>query len=307
MRVGTNSATFTIINACNYNIWPAILSNPGSPPLSPTGFILSQGDSLAISVPSTWSGQLWGRTQCAADAAGNFTCLTGDCGTSAVECGGGQLSPPATTANFTLTDGGPSSYLVSLVVGYNLPIMVVPQGGARSQNCETVGCVIDSNSNYFPQELRVTSATGSKTVALKSACGGASTAPADCNPNSNSNLFEKSCPQAQTSASDTSSSFTCQSVDYAVHFCPSGFQSTGGTGTGNIIPQDQNNNNGPSDGLYGKKQVNSNFIIGVGVAAAVIGIVLMIWIWRRYRKSKCELHPCTCTCCSIFSCSICVD
>ncbi|PON89371.1 Thaumatin [Trema orientale] len=278
MHAGTNSATFTIINTCNYNIWPAILSNPGSPPLSPAGFILSPGDSLAISVPSTWSGQLWGRTQCAADAAGNFTCLTGDCGTSTVQCGGGQLSPPAT------------------------------KGGTGSQNCGTVGCVIDSNSNNFPQELRVTSATGNETVAIKSACGGASTAPADCDPNSNSNLFKKSCPQAQTSASDNSSSFTCQSVDYAVHFCPSGFQSTGSTGTGNIIPQDQNNNNGPSDGLYGKKEVNSNFITGVGVAAAVIGIVLMIWIWRRrYLKSKCELHPCTCTCCSIFSCSICID
>ncbi|PON53478.1 hypothetical protein PanWU01x14_201980 [Parasponia andersonii] len=74
-----------------------------------------------------------------------------------------------------------------------------------------------------------------------------------------------------------------------------------------IIPQDQNNNNGSSDGLYGKKEVKSNFIIGVGVAAAVIGIVFIIWIWRRCLRSKCELHPCTCTCCTLFSCSICID
>ncbi|PON89373.1 hypothetical protein TorRG33x02_149160, partial [Trema orientale] len=62
-----------------------------------------------------------------------------------------------------------------------------------------------------------------------------------------------------------------------------------------IIAQDQNNSDGSSDGLFGKKEMKSNFIIGVGVAAAVTGTVLIIWKWRRYLKSKCELHPSTCT------------
>ena len=233
MHAGINSATLTIINNCNCNIWPAILSNSGSQPLSPTGFALGAGNSQAITVPSNWSGRLWGRTQCSGDTTGKFTCLTGDCGSSAVECGGGQLSPAATRAEFTLTDGGPGSYLVSVVDGYNLPMMVVPQGGTGPENCGTVGCVMDSNSNYFPKELQITSGTGNNVVAIKSACGGASessTAPANCNPNNSySDLFKRSCPQAQTSVNDKILSFTCgQSAVYVVYFCPSGYPSARG-------------------------------------------------------------------------------
>ncbi|XP_062101913.1 thaumatin-like protein 1a [Humulus lupulus] len=301
---GTHSTTFTVINNCNYNVWPAILSNSGSPPISLTGFALSPSDSEAIPVPPNWSGRLWGRTHCAADINGKFTCLTGDCGSSAVECGGGNLSPPATTVEFTLTDDGTVNYLISVADGYNLPLMVVPQGGtAGPGNCGTVGCVMDSNSEYIPKELRVTSSTGTgneSTVAIKSACGGAS-GPGNCNPNSNSELFKKWCPQAQASAYDKSSSSTCQSSDFVFHFCPSGFPATRSNNGDNM-----GGGQGASSDDLGK-DTSSTFGIVIGVVAGVIGLVLLIWLWRRYLKSGCEFHPCTCTCCGLFSCTICGD
>uniref|UniRef100_A0A803PEP1 Thaumatin-like protein n=1 Tax=Cannabis sativa TaxID=3483 RepID=A0A803PEP1_CANSA len=301
---GTHSATFTITNNCNYNVWPAILSNSGSPLITPTGFALGPTDSEAIPVPPNWSGRLWGRTHCAADINGKFTCLTGDCGTSSVECGGGNLSPPATTVEFALTDGaGPAKYLISLADGYNLPLMVVPQGGAAGTgNCGTVGCVMDSNSEYFPKELRVTSSstgTGNgndtTTLAIKSACGGASGA-GNCNSNSNSELFKKWCPQAQASVYDKSSGSTCQSSDFVIHFCPSGFPATRNNGD-NIGGEGASSS---SDDLG--KDTNKTFGIVIGVVAGVIGLVLIIWLCRKYIKKSC-----TCTCCGLFSCTICGD
>ena len=56
---------------------------------------------------------------------------------------------------------------VSLVDGYNLPLLVVPQGGS-GQNCTSTGCVVDLNDSC-PSELKVTSTEG-ESVACKSAC-----------------------------------------------------------------------------------------------------------------------------------------
>uniref|UniRef100_J3MHP0 Thaumatin-like protein n=1 Tax=Oryza brachyantha TaxID=4533 RepID=J3MHP0_ORYBR len=83
---GAQAATFTVSNQCGYTVWPGILSNAGVAPPSTTGFALSPGQTLAVSVAAAWSGRIWGRTLCGQDSSGRFTCATGDCGSGAGAC-----------------------------------------------------------------------------------------------------------------------------------------------------------------------------------------------------------------------------
>ncbi|PSS29937.1 Thaumatin-like protein [Actinidia chinensis var. chinensis] len=231
---GVFSATFTVINQCTDTVWPGILSGAGTQPLATTGFSLQSGASTTISVPESWSGRLWGRTLCAENSAtGKFTCVTGDCGSGTVDCGGAGAVPPATLAEFTLNGaGGLDFYDVSLVDGYNLPMLVVPRGGAGG-NCTATGCVAELNGQC-PAELRVVSggAYGTdESVACKSAClafgdpqfccSGAYATPDTCKPTSYSEFFKSACPRAYSYAyDDGTSTFTCASADYVITFCP---------------------------------------------------------------------------------------
>ncbi|CAL5418476.1 unnamed protein product [Camellia sinensis] len=227
---GVLSTTFTFVNKCDYTVWPGILSNAGIAPLSTTGFSLQTGESKTINPPSSWGGRLWGRTLCTQDSTGKFTCVTGDCGSGQLECAGGNAAPPATLAEFTLDgSGGLDFYDVSLVDGYNLPMLVVPQGGT-GVNCTTTGCEVDLNG-ACPSELKVTSSDG-ESVACKSACeafgqaqyccSGAYGTPDTCKPSSYSELFKSACPSAYSYAyDDKTSTFTCAGADYLITFCPS--------------------------------------------------------------------------------------
>ncbi|KAG2692790.1 hypothetical protein I3843_08G066700 [Carya illinoinensis] len=227
---GVISTTFTIINSCDHTVWPGILSNAGVPPISTTGFALQKGESKIITAPTSWGGRLWGRTLCSLDSTGNFTCLTGDCGSGKLECSGFG-KPPATLAEFTLDGGeGLDFFDVSLVDGYNLPMLVVPKGGT-GQNCTTIGCVTDLNDSC-PSELKVTSSgTEGTSVGCKSACeafgqpqyccSGAYATPDVCKPSTYSQRFKSACPQAYSYAyDDRTSTFTCASADYTITFCP---------------------------------------------------------------------------------------
>ncbi|MBA0641902.1 hypothetical protein Goklo_026389, partial [Gossypium klotzschianum] len=77
--------SFTIVNKCNYVVWPGVLSNAGVSTISTTGFTLRKGESKTISAPASWGGRFWGRTHCSLDSAGKFSCLTGDCGSGKLE------------------------------------------------------------------------------------------------------------------------------------------------------------------------------------------------------------------------------
>ncbi|KAF3782872.1 Thaumatin-like protein 1 [Nymphaea thermarum] len=225
---GVLSATFTLTNNCPYTIWPGILANAGTSPLSTTGFELNQGASTTLTAPSTWSGRFWARSHCTTDSNGKFTCVTGDCGSGTLECSGSGAAPPATLAEFTLGNGALDFYDVSLVDGYNLPMLVAPQGG--SGNCTSTGCLVDLNG-LCPSMLRVASA-GDSVVACKSACeafgdpqyccSGSYGNPNTCKPTPYSQFFKNACPRAYSYAyDDGTSTFTCTSADYAITFCPS--------------------------------------------------------------------------------------
>ncbi|XP_010530273.1 PREDICTED: thaumatin-like protein 1b [Tarenaya hassleriana] len=232
--VGVDSATFTMINKCDYTVWPGILSNAGVPPLPTTGFSLQPGESRSLDAPPSWGGRFWGRTHCSEDSAGKFVCTTGDCGSGKLECSGAGAAPPATLAEFTLDGaGGMDFFDVSLVDGYNLPMLVVPQGGS-GDNCTSTGCVVDLNG-ACPSQLRVTTAIdgGESAVACRSACeafkeeqfccSGAYGTPDTCKPSVYSQIFKSACPRAYSYAyDDKSSTFTCSnSPGYSITFCPS--------------------------------------------------------------------------------------
>ncbi|KAK9269943.1 hypothetical protein L1049_025516 [Liquidambar formosana] len=229
---GVLSRTYTITNKCDYTVWPGILSNAGTAALSTTGFALQKGESKTITAPASWGGRFWGRTLCSQDSTGKFSCVTGDCGSGKLECAGSGATPPATLAEFTLDGyGGRDFYDVSLVDGYNLPLLVVPQGGT-GDNCTNTGCAVDLNG-VCPSALKVTSEDGTESVACKSACeafqqpqyccSGAYGTPDTCKPSSYSEVFKNACPRAYSYAyDDKTSTFTCaSSPNYLITFCPS--------------------------------------------------------------------------------------
>ncbi|PUZ71723.1 hypothetical protein GQ55_2G336400 [Panicum hallii var. hallii] len=230
---GAVSTTFTLTNSCGYTVWPGLLSSAGSPPLSTTGFALAPGESRSVDAPAAWSGRIWGRTLCAADpGSGRFACATGECGSGAVECAGVGAAPPTTLAEFTLDGaGGNDFYDVSLVDGSNLPVVVVPQGGAGA-TCGATGCLVDLNGPC-PADLKVVGAGGAG-IACKSACeaygrpqdccSGDYGTPATCQPSASSQFFKNACPRAYSYAyDDATSTFTCTSgtASYLITFCPS--------------------------------------------------------------------------------------
>ncbi|MFS8007281.1 putative glucan endo-1,3-beta-D-glucosidase [Helianthus anomalus] len=204
---GVRSSVFTIKNNCPYNIAPGTLTSSGA--TVSTGFELAPQASNAINMPTPWSGRVWARFQCSND-----------------ECNGAGATPPATLAEFTLSNAsGKDFYDVSLVDGFNLPISVVPQGG-----CPVTDCPVDINGQCMP-ELAVKD--GSRgTIGCKSACvafnkseyccTGDHGAPETCPPTNYSKFFKNLCPKAYSYAyDDKSSTFTCNTnPNYDITFCP---------------------------------------------------------------------------------------
>ncbi|GAU22617.1 hypothetical protein TSUD_234390 [Trifolium subterraneum] len=158
--ISVSGATFTFTNKCDYTVWPGIY---GKPELGTTGFELTKATTRTFQAPTGWSGRFWGRTGCQFDSTGHGTCSTADCGSGEISCNGATASPPATLAEFTLGTGSMDFYDVSLVDGYNLPMMVTTSGGTGS--CEVTGCSSDLNLKC-PSELKVEGGG-----ACNSACG----------------------------------------------------------------------------------------------------------------------------------------
>lgn len=232
------SASFKIVNKCRHTIWPGLLSGATSPQLPTTGFALTSGKSKTIKIPKSWSGRIWARTLCGIDSNGKFSCLTADCGSGKVECAGGA-KPPATLAEFTLNGAdGLDFYDVSLVDGYNLPMLIVAKGGRGQRGgCSATGCLVDLNE-ACPADLRVARGNGTgggrgDSVACRSACeafgdpqyccSDAYSTPDTCRPSVYSQFFKQACPRAYSYAyDDKTSTYTCASgsAKYLIIFCP---------------------------------------------------------------------------------------
>lgn len=240
------NCTFTVTNNCPYTIWPGTLAGAGTPQLPTTGFRLDSGQSVSIPTTVGWSGRIWARTGCQFDGFGMGKCQTGDCA-GRLECDGMGATPPASLFEITLGAGNDKDfYDVSIVDGYNIPLVAAPQGVGGE--CNATGCVSDINMGC-PKELQVVDSGdgvsmpetsgggGGGVVACKSACGafgldqyccsGEFANPTTCKPSFYSTIFKRACPTAYTYAFDDGTSiFTCKAFDYAIIFCPS-FPGTG--------------------------------------------------------------------------------
>ncbi|XP_057758700.1 thaumatin-like protein 1 isoform X1 [Arachis stenosperma] len=218
---GVSGATFTFVNKCDHTVWPGIL---GKPDIGSTGFELSKGSTKSFQAPTGWSGRFWGRTDCKFDDQGKGSCATADCGSGEINCNGGGASPPATLAEFTLGTGSMDYYDVSLVDGYNLPMMVEASGGTGS--CGATGCGADLNKGC-PSELRVEGGDACRSAcdAFKKpeyCCDGEFGNPNTCKPSVYSEMFKSACPKSYSYAyDDATSTFTCSDADYTITFCPS--------------------------------------------------------------------------------------
>ncbi|CAL9159795.1 unnamed protein product, partial [Musa hybrid cultivar] len=221
-------ATFTFVNRCGETVWPGILSNAGTPQLESTGFELPVASSRSFQAPAGWSGRFWARTGCSS-TGGTWSCATGDCGSGQAECNGAGAAPPATLAEFTLapSSAGQDFYDVSLVDGYNLPMVVEANRRAgASGECAATGCVVDLN-RMCPPELRTAQGEACRSACEafgtpEYCCSGAFASPTTCRPSSYSQMFKAACPRSYSYAfDDPTSTFTCAGeADYTITFCP---------------------------------------------------------------------------------------
>uniref|UniRef100_A0A7N0U2V1 Thaumatin-like protein n=2 Tax=Kalanchoe fedtschenkoi TaxID=63787 RepID=A0A7N0U2V1_KALFE len=228
---GVLPANLIFSNNCGYQVWPGLSSSSTSAALSTTGFALPvDSQPVSVATPATWNGRVWGRTGCTATRA-NLTCATADCGSGKLECAGAGPSSPATLAEFSIgAVNGQDLYDVSLVSGFNIPILVTPGGGGTGPDCKPTGCSANL-STVCPPELTV--AVGSDDVACMSACdafgdeqyccrreyGTAS----KCKPTRYARFFKSVCPRAYSYPfDDATSTFYCgSSPDYLITFCAS--------------------------------------------------------------------------------------
>jgi hypothetical protein len=72
-----NPIPLIVTNNCGDTLWPGIATQGGDGPES-GGFELAPGATRSLTVGPTWSGRVWGRTNCTV-SNDTATCQTGDC------------------------------------------------------------------------------------------------------------------------------------------------------------------------------------------------------------------------------------
>lgn len=210
-----SSVILTLVNNCHYTVWPGIQPNAGHPNLAGGGLALHSLTHVSIPVPDThWSGRVWARTGCTYTAGNQFTCATGDCG-GRLQCNGAGGSPPATLAQFEMHHGHNdfSSYGVSLVDGFNVPLTITPHEGKGE--CPVVGCRTDLVATCPGVLQHRVPAVHGPVVACKSGCEAFHTDelccrnhynnPQTCKGSVYSTFFKHACPSTFTFAHDTPS------------------------------------------------------------------------------------------------------
>ncbi|CAJ2646426.1 unnamed protein product [Trifolium pratense] len=282
LATGSYSATFTIVNKCSLSVFPAIFHGFRTSLPSTTGFSLHPGESNVLTMPRSWSGRLWGRTHCSHHSNGNFSCLTGNCVSSTMECNGGKSSSPATLAEFNLNakSSGFDFFRISLVNGYNLPMMVEPQVGNGSGNCTTTGCMVPLGT-VCPSQLKVMS--GGDCIGCRSAC----------NPFSkhcSSEFFAKACPHAKVDATKTFQS-VCATTDYFITFCPTSTRiKPSKEKNPTMVDNSEDQKKGSTiDKIVNFCKQNIKLLGIVGGSVGVVAIVITITI-----SCACTKHGCNC-------------
>ncbi|KAI3926591.1 hypothetical protein MKW92_008185 [Papaver armeniacum] len=231
IQTQASNMILTVVNNCPFTIWPAIQPNYGHPVLEKGGFALHTLSHKSFAAPAQhWSGRIWARTGCTYTHTGQFSCATGGCG-GKLECDGLGGAAPATLAQFTLHHGHSdlSSYSVSLVDGFNLPMTVTPHEGRGT--CPVVGCKADLLSTC-PEKLKMRCPAGhGPVVGCMSGCEAVGSdqmccrnhynSPQTCKETEFSLFFKHACPATFTYAHDSPSlSHDCSAPrELKVIFC----------------------------------------------------------------------------------------
>ncbi|XAR49095.1 hypothetical protein NMG60_11032162 [Bertholletia excelsa] len=220
---GVQGTELTLVNKCTHKIWPAILANPGSTSLEQTGFELATRTYRTLQVPDRWVGRIWARNGCNFNKSGFGSCYTGNCASGKIECGGAVDASPVTLVEFTTRDSYDVLYDVSLVYGFNLPVIVKPLGGTGT--CRSAGCMMDLNL-HCPAELRAANGLACRSACMAFGtpdycCRGKFGSYDTCKPSTYTVLLKSACPRSLiTGYEDSRSTFTCRGADYRVVFCP---------------------------------------------------------------------------------------
>jgi hypothetical protein len=222
--------TVTLIARTRETIWPAAW--PGSVS-GRTGWTLSPGSAVSITVPDRWNARLWGRTGCRFDVGGRGHCETGDCG-GLYQCRGwGQI--PATLAEYDMDSYRHLDfYDVSMVDGSNLPMYITIAHGKTRNRISARGCEQGhgcTSTVKCPVALQVR--RGRRLVACISPCARFQTdryccrgryakgcSPAKTWPIDYARVFKRAEPYAYSwSGDDATSVFTCAGeCDYRITF-----------------------------------------------------------------------------------------
>uniref|UniRef100_A0A1J3DSY8 Glycerophosphodiester phosphodiesterase protein kinase domain-containing GDPDL2 n=1 Tax=Noccaea caerulescens TaxID=107243 RepID=A0A1J3DSY8_NOCCA len=253
-------------------------------------------------MPSPWTGRFWGRSLCSTNSTGGFSCATGDCGSGKIECSAAPMLP-VTLAEFTIGNSAQDFYDVSVVDGYNLPLVVVPLHPQRGRECSSVGCVVDLNKTC-PPELKV---GREQPIACMSACQKfkdpvfccTNTTVEECQPTLYSKSFKSECPLVYSyPLDDATSTFTCpNSPNYVITFCPSTLSNTTNSSVAEP-PFPAQTNNGtlepPSESQPStettprakqKSSVKLKLTLGVSAAALTVIIIILVAIMVRAKQA----------------------
>lgn len=207
----------SVKNNCPTTITVGVLTNGVSSGAPEMSFDLTQGASNSFSKPDAWGGRVWGRYMC-----------SGSAGKDLSQCGVPGASNPASLAEFFFNGvGGKDFYDISLVDGFNIPMNIVPSGGAppSGYSCGSPKCHITS----CPKEFSVLDSTGnviscqsdcSKTGSAQDCCTGAHSTPDACKASQNAAAVKQACPDAYSFAyDDQDSTYECAAESFTVNFC----------------------------------------------------------------------------------------
>uniref|UniRef100_A0A0D9XVN8 Thaumatin-like protein n=1 Tax=Leersia perrieri TaxID=77586 RepID=A0A0D9XVN8_9ORYZ len=171
----TPTTNLTLHNLCSHPIWPLITPNAGLPDIVPTTTTTSirldgNGDGLVtVAFPAgAWSGRVVARTGCrATNTTSSFRCDTGE-------------SPPVTVAQVSVHGpGGLAEYSVSLVDGFNVPVVITPHVFDQGRQCPALGCAADLAADCPIDARSPGGGCDAQAEAFKARCPDTRTTPTD--------------------------------------------------------------------------------------------------------------------------------
>ncbi|KAM3292907.1 hypothetical protein ACQJBY_036501 [Aegilops geniculata] len=202
------ATNLTLHNLCAYPVWPLITPNIGLPAIPDLDDAASRLDGggeglVTLAFPSgAWSGRVVARTGCSSSDDYDSSSPSPSSPAAATRCDTGMPPAPVTVAQVSVHgSGGLAEYSVSLVDGFNLPVIVTPHGFEQGRQCPSLGCAVDLDVDC-PRDAR---------------------APAGgCRAQGQGHFFKERCPDTRTTPTDVEATpqRCIQPRELKIVFCP---------------------------------------------------------------------------------------